>query len=80
MNRTILLLVGLPLLLVGFLAAPVLCPLGAVVPDLALRLALWVTSSAGVLCLWLALSPPDQPPARRRAAFRAVPQGQPRAA
>lgn len=63
MHRNTLLLLGIVLLLFGFLGAPVFWPLDEVLPNLGLRVLLWLSSSAGVLCLWLAVAAP--PPAPR---------------
>ena len=63
MNRTILLLLlGAPLLLLGFLGAPLCFHGEGVFPDLAIRVALWLSASAGTTLLGLALLTEDGAP------------------
>ncbi|WP_376087224.1 hypothetical protein ACE7GA_13525 [Roseomonas sp. CCTCC AB2023176] len=80
MTRTTLLLLGAILLLSGLLGAPVLWPTEEVLPNLALRLILWTASSAGAVCVWLALAPSGPARSTEGHATRRFPGGLPHAA
>ncbi len=57
MRHPVLALLGVPLLLLGLLGAPVFWPLAEVLPNMGLRVLLWLAATAGVACLWLAFAP-----------------------
>ena len=56
MNPIALVTLGVPLLLLGFLGAPMAEPSDSVLADLVLRIGVWLSATAGVVCLWLAAS------------------------
>ena len=57
MRHPILAVLGIPLLLLGLLGAPVFWPLHEVLPNLGLRVLLGLAATAGVALLWLAWAP-----------------------